>query len=181
MLSFLLILGVLCDPNGWRPCLDKLDSPQFAIRSKADKDLRAGLTWAQAVKLERSQASLGLGPEGRRRLENALADYWRRGLPSWEQMPYIDALNTAKLCESPNVPIVTKYLDKAAAGGATSFELSASIPGVRYPSYRYATSLLVEDLNRAHVPPYLTRQLLAYMQRKSQEYDKSKRPFTPGP
>jgi hypothetical protein len=80
-----LLLSLVLGPVS--PAVGQLDDPRFAVREKADAQLRAGLTWGGAVRLE--WQAKRLGPEGRRRAGLILDEFWLGWRPSVADMPPI--------------------------------------------------------------------------------------------
>lgn len=159
LLCYLLALLLAWLTPTPRGLLERMASPKFIVRQAAAKELESRLTYGLAVKLTVVPPANADARYHARRVVDA---YWRSVEPvgAW---PYIDALNPTSLCNSPNAPVVTRYLALARGAGLAH-------SGV-YGDYRAAAVLWVEDLRRLFVPPRVIRAVLAEMAWRSDLYD----------
>ena len=168
MTPIFLILAFALSPD---PSVAALGAPKFADREKAQRALQGRMTWALAVRLEwviaaRREGASDVSPEAARRVQRLVEAWWTAAYPAPEKCPYIDSLNTVKLCWPPDCALVRHYLARVGDG----HERSPS-----YLAYRHATWLMLQDLRRLHVPPALVRPLLTYMRARSEAWDRERR------
>jgi hypothetical protein len=162
-----LLLWLLAD-FAELPDLTRLTDNKFAVREKASKELRANLTYWQAIKLERVRFA---DPEGQRRVNKIIKDYWLSEYKDLEKTPYIDMLNIVKQGEMPNTPLVEWYMTKARQYHPIGNGADDKPP---YLTYRIATLCLIEDFKRHYIRPKTIDWFISGLVKPSLEYNKKK-------
>jgi hypothetical protein len=138
----------------------RLSHPNFQTREQATRELRADMGYWTALRLE---VRMPVEPEGRHRAGRLLTEYWFGWVGPFEELPYVDSLNSVRPCESPNSPVVARYLT-----------LAGRLPdaGVRFRAYRRGTQIMIFELWESRVPPAAVRFLVDGMAYQTREYDR---------
>ncbi len=148
--------------------IERLNSPQYGERERADWLLRQQTqTWVGVLRLE-SIAAQSSSPEVRVRLIRIIADWWNGAAPlDWRKAPHIDSLNRAGSCDGNCDTWISRvYLARAYR------ECPFGDSGTTWPQYRFASWLLVRDLIRWRIPPLLIRALLSVMRSRTEKWER---------
>ncbi len=143
--------------------LQQLDNPNFRIREKADRHIRARIKCPIAAHLLTRWSPPS--PEAAYRVRHMLED--RRAIPNgWDDLPTIDMLWWTPGKASNEFGAIKWW------GMANNIEGPAFLDGRRnYGSMRFATWLMINEMYDDFYPKWVIRALLQLMWDREKEWD----------
>jgi len=161
---FLLFPNLFVDKDVYL-LIAQLGDKSYRTRENAQSQLLKRNSYALVIALRRVNTN---DLETIRRKSTIIDVYWHKIIPPPDKCPYIDALSKSF---GSYDGFINKY-------HRASVHINNCAP--RYEGDRYATWLMMHDLGKHEIPPFIIKLMLAYMQIRTDEYDRKQRNFQNG-